>query len=184
MTPKIQKTQPLVLKVANEYIKANPFVLKANTTQSGASKRGRPTVMTKEVVGKLEHAFAMDCTVGEACIYAGISRDTYYAFCSEYPEFSDRITVLRNTPVLVARATVVNALQHDASLAMKYLERKRPQEFSLKATLTHQTEPKAHDITPEAKEAVDNIFTIFERKALEVEQSVVVRDFEIIEARK
>ena len=176
MTPKSLTTQSLVLQVANEYIKANPFVLKANTTKSGVRKRGRPTVMTQEVVGILEHAFAYDCTVEVACIYAGISRDTYYAFCKEYPEFSDRITVLRNTPILIARTTVVNALQHDASFAMKYLERKRPQEFSLRATFTHETQPKTHDIAPEQKKAVDNIFVLFEKKAREIAPMVTVSE--------
>ncbi|HYW81837.1 MAG TPA: hypothetical protein VFB30_01185 [Spirochaetia bacterium] len=33
---------------------------------------GRKTVMTPEVVRKLEEAFSMDCTDEEACAYAGV----------------------------------------------------------------------------------------------------------------
>jgi len=174
MTAKALKTQSLVLKVADDYIKANPFAVKKVSTKSGSKKIGRPTVMTQAVVRKLEHAFAYDCTVEEACIYAGISRDTYYSFSRDNPDFSDRITVLRNTAIYIARATIVNALQYDANLAMKYLERKRPQEFSLRATVTHQAPSQTRQLAPEQKEAVDNIFMLFEKKAREVAPSFQV----------
>lgn len=39
--------------------------------------RGRPTKMTPESVKKIEEVFAMDGSVGEACLFAGISQVTY-----------------------------------------------------------------------------------------------------------
>ena len=42
------------------------------------AKEGRPTVMTPEVIGKLEQVFAIDGSVEEACSYAYISRNTFY----------------------------------------------------------------------------------------------------------
>lgn len=38
----------------------------------------RPTVMTDDVVRKLIEAFKLDVSVEEACLYADISKDTYY----------------------------------------------------------------------------------------------------------
>lgn len=175
MTTKHPKTQTLVLKVADDFIKANPFEVK----RVAKKKVGRPTVMTQETVRKLEYAFAYDCTVEEACIYAGISRESYYSFCRDNPEFSDRITVLRHTAIFVARKTIVEALSHDASLAMKYLERKRPQEFSLRTTLAHQTLPSAtHKLEPKTEQAIDNVFALFEKAARRAEKQFVVTDSE------
>lgn len=85
--------------------------------------------MTPEVVLKLEQAFAIDATVGEACSYAEISRNTFYVYLKEHPEFQDRIDELRERPILKARQTVVSALTQP-EYAMKYLERKAKREFS------------------------------------------------------
>jgi hypothetical protein len=94
-----------------------------------ASNMGRPTVMTEFNLRKLEQAFMFDCTVSEACLYADISRDTYYAFIQKYPDFSDRFKALRLIPVIIARITVVAGLTYDFNLAMWYLKAKRPEEF-------------------------------------------------------
>lgn len=92
------------------------------------NKGGRPTVMTDSVVVKLEHAFAIDCTVEEACSYAEISRDAFYDYLKKYPKFSDRIAELRLKPILKARQTVVKSLG-DTNSAYKYLSKKARKEF-------------------------------------------------------
>ena len=89
----------------------------------------KPTI-TEEVVKKLEYAFAMDCTVWEACLYAWCSRETYYNYLKANPKMVDRFEQLREQPVLTARTTVVKAIGNDPDMAMKYLERKRKKEFS------------------------------------------------------
>lgn len=96
------------------------------------NKVWRPSEMTEEKVKKLEEAFALDCTIEEACFYADISKQTYYNWLEAEPELVDRFEALRQTPVLTARTTVVNAIKEDAELAMKYLERKKKWEFSPK----------------------------------------------------
>ena len=172
MNSKTLKIKPLVLQTADEYREAQPFIL-----SSKKKNTGRPTVMTNEVVRKLEQAFAHDCTVEEACLYAGISRETYYAFCRKRPDFSDRITLLRHTAILVARRTIIEALPHNPALAMKYLERKRPQEFSLRATITHQIPTHSnYKVEAEQVEAIENIVALFEKKARDVESAYVVSD--------
>jgi hypothetical protein len=93
------------------------------------NKGGRPTVMTPEIVAKLEQAFAIDATVEEACSYADISRDAFYDHLKREPRFSDRIAELRQRPVLKARQTVVKSLDTPQG-AQWYLARKRKNEFA------------------------------------------------------
>ena len=97
---------------------------------------GRPKKVTKEVVGKLEEAFSWDCTIEEACLYAGIHRDTYYEYIKENPAFSDRVSELRQNPVLKARSTVVQKLSDNYQNAMDYLARKRKHEFAPRQEVT------------------------------------------------
>lgn len=89
---------------------------------------GRPTVMTPEVFNKLEQVFAMDGTVEEAIFYSGISRQTYYNYLKENPEYLDRVNDLRQKPVLKARETVIKDLVTPSG-AQWYLSRKRKAEF-------------------------------------------------------
>lgn len=93
---------------------------------------GRPTKMTTETVKKLEEAFALGCSDLEACLMADISKQTLYNYQDANPEFIDRKEKLKESPVLIARTTVVREIQNDADLAMKYLERKCKKEFSTK----------------------------------------------------
>lgn len=117
---------------------------------------GRPTVMTERVLGKLEQAFGYDMTDEEACLYAGIHPSSLYDYQKNHPEFTERKQALKNTPVLLARETVVKALRDrqittldkkgnkveitipaDPEISMKYLERKKKDEFSPHATIDH-----------------------------------------------
>lgn len=85
--------------------------------------------MTDEVITRLEQAFSLDCTVEEACFYAGIHSDTYFDWQKKNPEISERLHALKNRPILKARQTIIASLgspQH----AQWYLSRKRKTEFS------------------------------------------------------
>lgn len=95
------------------------------------SEMGRPTVLTQEVVQKLEHAFSIGATDIEACFYAGISRGTLYNYQKENPDFLDRKEMLKERQVFKARMVIVQALQDgDKNMAKWYLERKRKDEFA------------------------------------------------------
>lgn len=95
-------------------------------------KMGRPTVMTPEVVRKLEIAFSIGCSDAEACLFAGIAKKTLYEWVKINPDFSDRKEQLKLTPVLYSRLLVVrNIIAHGSSAdAWQYLMRKRKAEFS------------------------------------------------------
>jgi hypothetical protein len=96
----------------------------------------RPTVMTPEVIAKLEEAFAWGCTDREACLWAGIAEETLYNHQNRNPEFLKRKEALKETPVLIARKSVVTRLGKDSKLSMDYLSRKKKDEFSTRAELT------------------------------------------------
>ena len=125
----------------------NAFVLK---DEPKVGRSGRPSAITQSVVLKLEMAFAFDSTVEEACLYGEISRNTFYEFVKRYPDFQDRIAALRNAPILMARMCVLQAAEHDADLALKYLERKLPMEFSTRAQMHHTSDAAdRHYVDPE-----------------------------------
>lgn len=90
---------------------------------------GRPTKFTPEVIRKIEEVAALDGSIGEMAYYAGINVQTLYSYLQDHKEFSQRIEMLRERPVLKARQTVVKALDNPDT-AFKYLERKKKKEFS------------------------------------------------------
>lgn len=94
------------------------------------AEAGRPTVMTDEVLRKLEEAFALGCTDLEACIYADISKTALYDYQQEHPEFTERKELLKENPILLARKSVVEALAEDPDLSLRFLERKKKDEFA------------------------------------------------------
>ena len=85
--------------------------------------------MTPEVINKLEEAFLMDCSILEACFYSGITKQTYYNYINDNPSFLSRIETLRENPVFQARKAVVSRLPDDPNLSLKYLEKKKKDEF-------------------------------------------------------
>jgi len=101
---------------------------------------GRPTVMTPEVLAKLEDAFSWGCTDLEACCNADISKDALYDYCNKNPKFSERKEVLKNQPVMKARRVVQAALDDDdISTAHKVIDRKEGQKIvQQNVDLTHE----------------------------------------------
>ncbi len=121
---------------------------------------GRPTKMTKNVVAKLEECYALDCTDKEACLLADISVDALYKYQKKYPEFVKRKQQLKETPVFIARKTVVKNIKEDQNLAFKYLERKRRDEFGPSERIDHNVKVGIELSEEEAglaKEAVDYV---------------------------
>lgn len=115
--------------------KLNGLPAKANS--------GRPTVITPEILLKIEEVAALDGTVEEMLFFADISKGAYYDYMAVHPEFKARIERLRETSILAARRVVIEKSKESYYTATDYLARKRKREFSLHADLevTH-TVPK------------------------------------------
>lgn len=97
------------------------------------NKVGRPTVMTKYVLDKLEMLFAKGLTDREACLIADINPSTLYNYCNENPEFLERKELLKEKVKIKAKLNVEEAIESgDVDLSKWYLERKAKDEFSVK----------------------------------------------------
>lgn len=109
------------------------------------NKVGRKTVMTEDLINKLEEVFAIGGTDAEACFYAGISHQTLYDYQNKHPEFIERKEALKEKPILKARKTVVESLENP-DYAFKYLEKKRKDEFGNNASIEirNMTELEKH----------------------------------------
>ena len=113
--------------------------------QKDKKTAGRPTVMTQDVVSKLEEAWSMGCSDLEACLFADISKQTLYDYQAKFPEFVDRKERLKESLVLKARAVIANSLNNkDENTAKWYLERKKKDEFSTK--VENETEIKGLEV--------------------------------------
>lgn len=87
----------------------------------------------KDVLSKLEEAFKIGCTDEEACFNADISVPALHRYEKANPSFRERKHRLKERPVFIARKSVISALEKDGDLALKYLERKKKDEFSTKS---------------------------------------------------
>lgn len=93
---------------------------------------GRPTKMTDNTVNKLEEAFLMGCTDEEACLFAGISKQTLYTYQDKNPEYVDRKETLKSNPVMKARQVILGALEaKDILTAHKVIDRKEGSKMAL-----------------------------------------------------
>tara|TARA_R110000823_G_C15487114_1_gene451482 strand:+ start:129 stop:494 length:366 start_codon:yes stop_codon:yes gene_type:complete len=95
----------------------------------------RPTVMTKDVLSKLQHAFTMGCTDIEACMYAGCSESALYRYEEKHEEYRKQKAVWKSNPFMLARMVLVDALvAKDVNTAHKMIDRKEGGKLSLDHT--------------------------------------------------
>lgn len=97
-----------------------------------ARERGRPPVLTPENISKLKQAFQWSAKDEEACSFAGIGKTTFYDHKAKNKEFSEEIDGWKQNPILKAKKSVVESLEKNPDLALRYLERKCKDEFSVR----------------------------------------------------
>ena len=109
---------------------------------------GRPTVMTPEIISKLEEAFSIGATDKEAIFVANISSTTFYKYCQENPEFAERKERLKDMPKYKARKNIVDKINSgDVPTSQWYAERKAKEEFSNRTDLNLSGELKSKIIS-------------------------------------
>lgn len=89
--------------------------------------------MTPHVLRLLEVAFLNGHTDEEACLMAGIHTATLYRYIKVNPDFEERKNLLKNNPIIKARQTLNKAIETNPDIALKFLERKKRDEFGIKA---------------------------------------------------
>ena len=86
-------------------------------------KRGRPTTLTPDAILKLEIAFKMGATTGEACSFAEITDRTLSRYCVKHPDLREKINLWKKKPFLEAKKRVFTEIvkNHNADMAMDFL---------------------------------------------------------------
>ena len=85
---------------------------------------GRPQIMTETTIQKLEEGFLKGLNVMECCLWANISKSTYYNFVEERPEYLDRFEQLKSNTRMIAKMNLYDKIQGgDDYNSRWYLER-------------------------------------------------------------
>lgn len=101
------------------------FIYYTHTSMTTTKKHkdiwGRPTLMTEDVVQKLEEMFKNDSTVWEACLFAWIGKRTYYDRMSNNPTFAHRMGQAQSYAKILARKTLLKSmLSENEQVAQKW----------------------------------------------------------------
>jgi len=151
--PKKSKEKKL-RKTKKERPKKRKKSKEKKTVKDEKNKVGRKLFNGKvegDVVQKLEEAFAYGCTDEEACVYADISRTALHNYQKKNKEFLNRKELLKQSPILLARQTVVTGIQIDPDLALKFLERKKKDEFSPKLIVEDNGQAELEELRNDLK---------------------------------
>lgn len=89
------------------------------------TNRGRPPIITDELVRKLEMDFAMGLTDMEACAKEDIKPRTFYDYCAANEDFAQRKEQLKKMVGIKAKLNLIEAINKgDIDLSKWYAERK------------------------------------------------------------
>lgn len=98
---------------------------------------GRPiSLEDPETRAKFLQAAGFNMSIEACSAYAKISKQTYYTYIKTHPEFVDEMEQNKQIPYQKAVQAIVNNFAKDPHLALKYLERRHKDEFSLRQEIT------------------------------------------------
>jgi len=92
----------------------------------------------KEIIAKLEQVWGIGGSDAEASFYADITPSQICRYLQSHPLVSQRKAALLQKPILKARQELVKGLDGDPELALKFLERKLPDEFGIRQKIEHK----------------------------------------------
>lgn len=91
---------------------------------------GRPTVISGEIVRKLEAALRDGFNVSEACLVSGVSRTAYYERKAADEAFADKMELAQKYVTIRAKKVVIQAIDDGNFNAAKWwLEHRERDEF-------------------------------------------------------
>jgi hypothetical protein len=155
-----KKTRAKDIKKTKALVKADPKKKKDEGIEGEVidnpenDQFGRPTVVTEDVKGFIIEAAKFGCSQAEMARHAGIALRTLTRFFEKEPDFKEFCEELTENPTLAARMTLVKKISKSAYFALKYLERKKSDEFSLRVK---QTFDEPEPLTPEEQEVLDDV---------------------------
>lgn len=105
-----------------------------NMSDKPKKRRGRPSVITPEIIDKLDYAFSIGCNDSEAISFAGISKSAFYNYLDKHADYKERKEALKLKPILKAKKANNDLIESGDPVHIRwYLERKKADEFSSKA---------------------------------------------------
>ena len=106
------------------------------------SNRGRPKAVNEIVLLKLEYAFSIGCNDTQACIHAGISRQTLWNYQEKNPDFIDKKEELKETLPLQAKNNLAYLLAKGDPAMTRFILEKLDPKFSNKLNISGSVEHK------------------------------------------
>ena len=101
---------------------------------------GRPTVMTKATIQKLEQALRDGFNVDVACYVSGVGRSTYYQHLQSDPDFADKMALAQDWTTQRAKQVVAQAIGNgDLKAAQWWLERRARADFAVNPPLVPES---------------------------------------------
>jgi hypothetical protein len=86
--------------------------------------------MDRGKVERLIAAYGIDCSVQEACAYAGVTARQYKYFNEIHPEFKEVRETMKSLSTIKARKAIMRGIEEGGFWeAMKFLEKALPEEF-------------------------------------------------------
>ena len=85
--------------------------------------------LDEDNIKKLEELFKLDASQKEMACYLEVTENTITNWRKKHVELFGRLELLRNSPILTARRTVIKAIETETPTAFRYLERKARKEF-------------------------------------------------------
>ena len=108
---------------------------------SKKSNAGRPTVMTDDVLRKLDECFLSDLSDKQACYIVDINPESLYAYQREHTKYTERKATLKEMVKAKAKMVIAKTInRNDITTAKWYAEHKMSTEFSTKQELEHSGE--------------------------------------------
>lgn len=101
----------------------------------------------EEYLTNIEEYLKYGCSLPEACLHGEVPYTTVKDYYDKDETVRKKIDRLKNHAILVARKSVVEDMETDAALALKYLERKVKGEFSTQTNYDHSGDVTIHTIT-------------------------------------
>lgn len=101
---------------------------------------GRPTVMTPEVIEKIEEELKNGATLQQAAFLADISLKTLYNYFKDYPDYKERCNLLQNLVSYRARKNIKEKIEKGDIETSKYWLDRKDKEFKPKSDMTSDDE--------------------------------------------
>jgi hypothetical protein len=92
------------------------------------NKVGRPTSITEDCLHKLREGFLRGYNNTLACVYADIAESTFYKYCEENKEFTEKKEQWKKAPVLKALNIINESLDAGDSNMAKFVVERRCRE--------------------------------------------------------